>query len=132
MCYVESNKKCDFVDILEFSSTFSSIHFWARKFWINFRKLFLLSIFIFCHVNWTRVPRRIEQKAWFCRSFWIFFYVLELNSFSASQIFTKLQEILNSINNCILPCKLDLCAMWSPTNSVILSIFLNFSLRSGS
>ena len=53
---------------------------------------------------------QIEQKVCFCRSFWLFLYVLELNSFSASQIFTKLQIFFYSINIYILSCKLDLCA----------------------
>ena len=58
MCHVESNKKNDFVDIFEFSFTFRNfIHFWTRRFSLNFRKLFNLSIFTFCLVNWTYVPR---------------------------------------------------------------------------
>ena len=37
-------------------------HFWPHRFYLNFRKLLNLSIFVFCLVNWTYVPRWIEQK----------------------------------------------------------------------
>ena len=37
-------------------------HFRSRIFLLNFRKLLILSIFIFCLVNWIYVPRGIEQK----------------------------------------------------------------------
>ena len=132
MSHLESNKKCDYVHLSEFASTFwSLIHFWPRTFSLNFRKLVNISIFIFCLVNWTYVPRWIEQKVWFCRYFWIFLYVLEFNSFLASQIFTKLQKIGISINTYILPCKLDLWATWNRTKSVIMFIFLNLPQRSG-
>ena len=63
-------------------------------------------------VNLTYVPRLNVRKLWFWQSFWIFFYILELNSLLASQIFNKLQKILYSINIYIIPCKLDLCATW--------------------
>ena len=69
------------------------------------------------------MPRRIERKVWFCRSFWLFLYVLELNSFLAPQIFPKLQEIVNSINIYILPCKLDLCAKWNWATSEFIFTF---------
>ena len=131
MCHVESNKKCDFVDIFEFFSTFwNLIHFWPCRFSLNFRKLLLKSIFIFCLVNWTYVPRWIEQKVWFCWYFWIFLYVLELSSFLVSQIFTILYKIVKFINIYNLPCNLDLCAKLNQTKSVILSTFLNFPPRS--
>ena len=78
-------QKCDFLDIFGFSSTFrNSIHYWPRRFSLNFIKLLFKFIFIFCLVNWTYVPRWIEQKMWLCRYFWIFFYVSEHNSFLAS------------------------------------------------
>ena len=83
--YVSRWIVCDFDDIFEFSSMFwNLIHFWCRRYSLNFSKLLILPIFIFCLVNWTYVPRWIEQNVWFCRYFWIFPYVLELNSFLAS------------------------------------------------
>ena len=42
MCHVDSNKKCDFVDLFEFSRS---------------GKLLIPSIFVFCLVDWTYVPR---------------------------------------------------------------------------
>ena len=104
MSYVESNKKCDFGDILKLNSYLASqiftklqkiiakiqiyilpckldlcatlnrtksvilsifwnfIHFWPSIFSLNLKKMLILSIFIFCLVNWTYIPRRIEQK----------------------------------------------------------------------
>ena len=73
MCYVESNNMCDFVLLFEFSSTFwNLIHIFPRIFSLNFRKLLILSIFIFCLVNWTYMSNLIKQKVWFWPSFWIF------------------------------------------------------------
>ena len=63
-------KTYGFIDPFKFSSSFwNPIHFWPRKFFLNLRKLLILSIFIFCLVNWTYVIRRIEQKVGFCRYF---------------------------------------------------------------
>ena len=129
MYKVESSKKCDFVYIFE--SFCNSIPFWRHRFSLNFRKLLILSVFIFFLVNWTYVPCWIEQKVWFCRSFCIFFWVLELYSFLASQIFSKLQKIVDSINIYISSGKLDLCATYNQTKIVIFSIFMNFSLLFG-
>ena len=130
MCHVESNKKCDFV--FEFSSAFWNwIHFWPRKFSLNFRKLFILSKFIFCLVNWTYVPRRIGQKVWFFGSFWIFIYVLEFNPFlhfwprRFSLIFGKL--FMPSIF-IFCPVKWTYVTRIIRTKSMGLSISLNFSL----
>ena len=73
MCHVKSNKKCDFDDLFEFFSTFwNLIHFWPRSFSLNFRKLLIRTIFIFCLVNRSYVSHGIDQKVWFWRSFWIF------------------------------------------------------------
>ena len=88
----EIEQKVHFLDLFKFSSTFwNLIHFRSRKFWLNFKKLLLKFIFIFCLVNCTYVPRWFEQNVWLCRYFWIFVYVLELKSFSASQTFNKFQ-----------------------------------------
>ena len=127
MYHVKSKKKWDFVDIFEFFSTFwNLINFQPRWFSLNLRKLLILLILIFCFVNWTYVPCRNEQKVWFWRSFRIFLYILKLYSFSASQIFTKLQKIV-VLPIYILPCKLDLCTTWNRIKSMILSIFFEFS-----
>ena len=104
-------QKCDFIFIFEFSSTFRNvIHFWPRTFSLNFRKFFILSIFIFCLVNCTYMPCKIEKICDFVNLFWIFLYAPELNSFLASKIFTKLRIYFYSINIYIMPCKLNLCA----------------------
>ena len=109
-----------FLYVLELNS------FLASQIFTKLQKIVKNFIFIFYLVNWTNVPRWIEQKVWFCRYFWIFLYVLELNSFLTSQILIKLLKIVNSFNIYILPCKLDLFATLNQTKSVILSIFLNF------
>ena len=61
---------------------------------------------LLCLVNWIYVPRGMPCKLDLCAT-WnittsvillIFLYVLELSSFLAMQIFTKLQKIVHSIN----------------------------------
>ena len=132
MCHLKLNKNCDFVDLFEFSSTFLNlIQFWLRRFSLNFRNLLNISIFIFCLVNWTDVSLKIEQKVWFCRSFWIFLYVLELNSVLTTQNFTILQKNVHSINIYIFTCNLNLWATWNWTKSMIMSDFSNFPSRFG-
>ena len=66
----ELNKKCDFINVFEFFSTFwNSIHFRPRRCSLNFRKFFILLTFIFCLVNQTYVSRVIEQKCDFVNLF---------------------------------------------------------------
>ena len=129
MCHVELNKNCHFVDMFEFYSTF-----WNLIIFIALHIFTELHIF-FCSINIYILPCKLDlcvtwnrSKVTFCRSFWIFWNFFH---FLASQIFTKLQKIINSINIYILPCKLDLCVTLNRTKSVILSIFLNFPLRFG-
>ena len=85
--------------------------FW-RSFWIFMFKFYILEhnsllasqIFnklqkILYSINIYILPCKldlcatwIDQKVWFCRYFWIFLYILDLNLHLASQIFTKLKK----------------------------------------
>ena len=93
MCHMVTNKKCDFVDLNSFL---------VSQIFATLQKLFILSIFKFCLVNWTYVPHGNKQKVRFWHFFRIFLCVLDLNSFFASQIFAKLRKIVHSINIHIL------------------------------
>ena len=88
---------------------------------VCFIKQFILSIFIFCLVNWTYLVFE-----WVILPFLLSF---PLASFIfASQIFTKRQKIIYTVNIYILPCKSRLFAKWVWTKCVILTILLNFPL----
>ena len=63
---------------------------------------------------------------WFWRYFWIFLYVLELNSHLTWQIFTKLQKIITQIHIYIVLCKLDLMATLNGTKEWLFRYFWIF------
>ena len=114
LCVTWTWKNCDFVDLFELSYRFWNFnHFWLRKFSLNFRKLFILSICMFYHANWAYVSRGIEQKVWFCRSFWILLYVLALNfrpckiSINFRNFFVLLIFIFSLINWTYVPRKIE-------------------------
>ena len=56
----------------------SIIHFRLCEFSLNFRKLFILLIFLFCLVNWTYVPRKFDQKCTFIEFLRVFYCFLAL------------------------------------------------------
>ena len=91
LCEIEQK-----VRFLFFSSTFwNLIHFWPHRFSVNFRKLTILSIFIFCLVNWTYVLRKIEQKVWFFTFSTTFWNLIHFRPGKFSQDFHKKLFILS-------------------------------------
>ena len=111
MCHVESKKNCYFVDLFEFFFTFwNLIHFWPRRFSLNSRKLLILSIFIFCLVCWTYMPRELNKMYDFVDIFEFSSMFWNLIYFWPRRLSLNFKIIVNSINIYILPCKLDLCS----------------------
>ena len=111
--------------VLELSS------FWASQIFTKLQKIVSSGNIYILSCKLGRCATKNQTKIVILSIALNFLYVLELKPFLDSQIFNKLQKIVKSVNNYILPCKLDLCATQNQTKSVILQIFLNFSLRSG-
>ena len=120
MCHVKLNKKCDFVDIFEFSSTFwNFIRFSASKVFTKLQTIvYYVNIYILpCKLDLCDKKLDFVNIFEFSSTFWNIIHFLP-RKFSENCIFY--------LYIYILPCKLDLCDTWNWTKSVIFVYLFEF------
>ena len=122
MCHLKLSKKCDFIDIFELSTTFwSVIQIRPRQIFTKLQKIvYFINIYILACKIGPMCYVKLSKKCDFADLFELSTTFWSVIQFRPCLIFTKPKQIVYFIDIYIFPYKLDLCATWNRTKSVIL------------